>query len=136
MKFWKLLSSGFIHTGCHSCQAMNSTRALNKEAMKEDINIRIILNKYKMNLSHTTAQKYCITVMHSIKHIPICLHNVFKWPKEVFLKAEICKFSLLQKLHRQLPKRINCKECYVFIRVASNLQGHLHEFTFSPTHHP
>jgi hypothetical protein len=36
------------------------------------------------------------------------------------LESEVCKLSLLNKLHRELPKRVNCKEGHFFIRRASN----------------
>lgn len=80
------------------------------------------VHSYCKSEDHITAQYTEITVHNNYtKKLPICLHDVFKWPKKVFLETEICKFSLLQKLHRQLSQRIDSEKCNVFIWIASNL---------------
>lgn len=55
------------------------------------------------------------------RSVPVLLHDVLKRPEEVFLEAEIGKFSFLQELHGELSQRVNSENGYVLIGVTAHL---------------
>lgn len=66
--------------------------------------------------------------------LPVLLHDVFKWPEEVLLEAEVSQLSFLQELHGQLPQRVHRKDGHVLVGVAAHLveeQTHRHRSTVS-----
>ncbi len=52
--------------------------------------------------------------------VPVLLHDGFKGPQEILLKAEIGQLALLQKLHGQLTQGIDGKEGNLLVRVTAN----------------
>ena len=58
-----------------------------------------------------------------IRYVRIVLHDQFEGFEKFFLEAKIRKFSLLEKLHRQLPKRVQGKEGHVLHWIACDLLG-------------
>lgn len=51
--------------------------------------------------------------------LPIFLHDVLKRPEEVFLKSEVGKLALLNKLGSQLSQRIHCEKRDILSRTTS-----------------
>ena len=52
---------------------------------------------------------------------PIALHDVLKRSQKVLLKAEICKFAFLDKLHGELTQAIDGKEGHILIGACAHL---------------
>lgn len=53
--------------------------------------------------------------------LPVLFHDVLKRPQKVLLESEVGQLPLLQKLHGQLPERVHCKNCHIFIGITANL---------------
>lgn len=59
----------------------------------------------------------------STRRLPVLFHDVLKRPQEILLKSEVGQFSLLQKLHGQLPERIHGEDSDVLVGITAHLRG-------------
>lgn len=61
--------------------------------------------------------------------LPVLFHDVLKRSQKVFLEPEVGQLPFLQKLHGQLPQRVHCENCHIFIGITANLHRLKHNMT-------